>query len=240
MPHTSVPTSWFRDPLDQAIRKLVRPSTMLTRRKELTILKELPREVFEDFMSTLSEGDAEGLARDLVTQKLVPTTTTAALHHFKYVIKRWSVSDKLFHLESLDPAPKVTAQVETIGVGEEDVFAVEAILESRQKGNVTQFLIKWEGWSEDYNSWEPAAHIDPSIVAVFLGQPPPPRLPASHPKRGAGGARAQLSRAAEKRGEIPQSISMVCGCVMVHFKQSRKEEHMPSLKLVFQVLTLTK
>ena len=49
VPTTSCPTLWFRAPLDKAIKKLVRPSTANTRRKELVIKTSLPLEVFEDF-----------------------------------------------------------------------------------------------------------------------------------------------------------------------------------------------
>eukprot|EP00966_Prymnesium_polylepis_P106963 2476951-Prymnesium_polylepis.1 len=42
VPSTSCPTSWFRDPLDTAIKSAVRPATALTRRKELTVSFQLP------------------------------------------------------------------------------------------------------------------------------------------------------------------------------------------------------
>ena len=58
---TSCPTSWFRDPLDAAIKKLIRPSTALTRRKELEIKLQIPRDVFEDWISPLAELDAWSL-----------------------------------------------------------------------------------------------------------------------------------------------------------------------------------
>ena len=105
VPTTSCPTSWFRAPLDKAIQKLVRPSTARTRRKELVIKTSLPLEVFEDFMSPLSSGDAEGLTRDS-DNRLVPTSTTTSVRHYKYLVKKGSVSDRLFHLQTLDPEPK--------------------------------------------------------------------------------------------------------------------------------------
>ena len=56
---------------------------MLTRRKEITIKMQLPRSVFEDFLSPLSEGDAEGLKRDEATGALIPTKVTRVLIHFR-------------------------------------------------------------------------------------------------------------------------------------------------------------
>ena len=186
VPQVSLPISWFRDPLDEAIKKVVRPSTALTRRKELVIKMKVPREVFEDFMSPLQPADCgtvanhKGLSRDPVTNKLVPTKTTSALHHFKYEIERGGVSNRLFHLQTLDPPtpkpPKPRMPVVApllLAVGEEDVFEVETILDCRPvgRGNKKEYLIKWVGW-DGYDSWEPAGDIHPELVATFHGQPP--------------------------------------------------------------------
>ena len=70
----------------------------------------MPREIFEELMSELVEGDAEGLLRDAATQQLGPTSTTAALHHWKYTIKRGSVLDRLFRLQTMDPTPSAAPQ----------------------------------------------------------------------------------------------------------------------------------
>ena len=122
-PRTSVPTAWFRKQLDDSIKKLVRPSTALTRRKELTLLTSLPREVFEEFMQPLMPGDAEGLNRDLVTNQLIPTKVTAKLNHYKYSIKRGSVTDRLFSLQQLDPEPKASPRpaAERATIGEDGI-----------------------------------------------------------------------------------------------------------------------
>jgi hypothetical protein len=250
IPETSCPTSWFRDPLDAAIKNAVKPATMLTRRKEISIKMQLPRSVFEDFLSPLTEGDAEGLKRDEATGLLIPTKVTAAVRTYKYLIKRGSVSDRLFHLQTFDPSPRAPSTrtatgVQIVQAGEEDVWEVEAIIEAR-KTKRAEWLVKWEGWSEAYNSWEPRAHINPALIAEFEGKPPPPPPAApkeqrvSLPKRGAGCARANLTLAAAQRGEIPQSISMVCGNVSVELQESVTQAYMPKATLTFQVLTMDK
>ena len=60
------------------------------------------------------------------------------------------------------------------------------------------------------------------------------------PKRGAGAARARLSGAEQRRGGVPQSISMVCGNVTIQLKESATQERMPTLTLTFFVLTMDK
>lgn len=229
-------------PLDKAIQKLVRPSVAHTRRKELAIKTSLPLEVFEDFLSPLAPGDAEGLKRDS-NDRLIPTSTTSSVRHYKYLIKKGSVSDRLFQLQTLDAEPKqpsrAPAQVEQIG--ENSVYEVDSIVGSRQQGKRKQYRVRWLGYTQEHDTWEYKSNINPDLVAAFEGGPPPQRahVPVL-PHRGAGAARARLSMAEQRRGGVPQSMSMVCGNVIIHLKESVKQTHMPSLRIIFYVLTMDK
>ena len=111
----------------------MRPATALRRRKEIKVNVSLPRKVFEDFMSPLTPEDAEGLERDPATGWLLPTKTTATLRKFRYSIKRGSVSDRLFHLEDMDPPPKPSSRptAQRAQIGEDGVYEVESILGKR-------------------------------------------------------------------------------------------------------------
>lgn len=40
-----------------------------------------------------------------------------------------------------------------------DAYDVECIVDERIKGKKTEFLVKWEGWSADDNTWEPLEHV---------------------------------------------------------------------------------
>ena len=260
---TSCPTSWFRDPLDAAIKKLIRPSTALTRRKELEIKLQIPRDVFEDWISPLAESDAWSLTWDSVQKKLVqssdtglkrdsqghllPTRSSAAARRFEYVMKKGSVSDRLFHLQDLDPPPpakskeRMSSEVETAQIGEDNVYEVEELRSSRVKGKRTQYQVKWLGWADEYMTWEWTSRVHPDLVAAFEGKPTPVprRAPAAVlPKRGHGCARARLSDAEQRRGGVPQTISMVCGNVIIKLKESRSDAYMPYLRLIFYVLTM--
>ena len=65
----------------------------------------MPRAAFEEIMAPLKQGDAEGVERD-ESGNLVPTKETASLLRFNYTIRKGSVSDRVFNLESLEEAPK--------------------------------------------------------------------------------------------------------------------------------------
>ena len=231
-----------------SIKLVVRLATAVTRRKELEVCHPLPRTLFEELMAPLKEGDTtEPLKRDAATGWLLPTKVTSALRKYTFTIRKGSVADRFFHLHSLDappplstPAPPSTQQ--TAQIGEENVYAVEHIIRKRALKKRTQYLVKWVGWPEDQSTWEYASNIHPDLVRAFEGKPPP-RQRRSAPlayKRGEGCARARLSAAEQKRGGVPQTISMVCGNIKVIYKESTNPEVVPTLKLIFYVLTMDK
>ena len=61
---------------------------------------------------------------------------------------------------------------------EDDVYKVLAILDARGSDSAEMkrmgwavgtpvFLVAWEGWTADWNTWEPAANINPSLIADY-------------------------------------------------------------------------
>lgn len=258
-----MPRSWFAEPFLQAIKTAVRPCTAMTRRKELHVQMPLPRPVFEDFLAPLAGKDAvamvwdkkakklvegsEGLRRD-ATGALVPTRESKTLRRFEFAIRKGEISDKLFQLQSLDPPPPPPPKVskpppQIAQIGEEGVYEVETIRARRTSGTRTQYLVKWQGYGEEMNTWEPPSHIHPALVAAFNGEPPaapPPPSTAVLPHRGAGCARARLSAAAQRRGEVAQTVSMVCGNVLVSLSESKLQAQMPRVHIVFKVLSIDK
>ena len=52
------------------------------------------------------------------------------------------------------------APLEPIDIEGELEYEVEAILDAYGRGKRRKWLIKWEGWSSDYNTWEPLEHLD--------------------------------------------------------------------------------
>ena len=250
-PSTSCPSRWFRDPFDKALKKLVRPATSHTRRKEVIIRMKMPRETFEEILKPLQEGDVEGFRRDTATGRLIPTSTTATLRKFEYTIKKGSVSDRLFHLDTLDPPPPPAVRAskrkatEMLDAGEEDVYKVESIRDSRMTGKRTEYLVKWQDWPEDTNTWEPASHLNPNDIREFKGLPikAAPTVsslaPALH-RRGTGAARARLSVAEQRRGAVPESISMICGNPVAKLSERLDGSTMPVAEFKLLVLTMDK
>lgn len=53
-------------------------------------------------------------------------------------------------------------------MAEEEEYSVEKILDKRTKGGKTEYLIKWEGYPDSENTWEPDENLDcPDIISAF-------------------------------------------------------------------------
>ena len=100
-----VPAAWFEIPFEKALKKSIRPPTAQTRRKEITLKMVFPRVLFEELMASLSERDVPEITRtEGPNPQLIPTKTTAATRWFTYLVRKGSVSDKLFRFHERDPA----------------------------------------------------------------------------------------------------------------------------------------
>lgn len=66
----------------------------------------------------------------------------------------------IFHISLLEPAPQ-NAQIETQIQLEEhpEEYEVEQILDSRQHGNQTEYLIRWKNYGPQDDTWEPLRNL---------------------------------------------------------------------------------
>jgi hypothetical protein len=53
---------------------------------------------------------------------------------------------------------------------QEDVYEVEAVVKARKKRKGMQYLIKWKGYDEADNSWEPAENVSEELIAQYHGE----------------------------------------------------------------------
>lgn len=52
--------------------------------------------------------------------------------------------------------------------GDDDItYEVEAVLDSRRTAKGTQYLIKWKGYDEEQNTWEPASNVSTDLIRDF-------------------------------------------------------------------------
>jgi hypothetical protein len=68
-------------------------------------------------------------------------------------LRRYKESDEFPDRVQVDrPAPVTT-------IGDDDAWYVEGLVGKRKKGNTIEYLVKWEGYPDWENSWEPAAAL---------------------------------------------------------------------------------
>ena len=51
------------------------------------------------------------------------------------------------------------------GIAGESVYVIEAFMDSKGLGKSLQYLVKWEGYAADKNTWEPAAQLKRDMTA---------------------------------------------------------------------------
>lgn len=95
-------------------------------------------------------------------KKLGPFTVTRRISDSNYELRLPDTMriHPIFHISLLEAAPAGARLQEKVEVEAlEGEYEVEAIWGSRKKGSVTEYLIKWLGYDELENTWEPAKHL---------------------------------------------------------------------------------
>lgn len=65
--------------------------------------------------------------------------------------------------------------------GEDDVYLVERIMQAWGPRRRRQYLIRWEGWGPEFDSWEPACNVSAELREEFEG--PRRSRRRRHPRR---------------------------------------------------------
>jgi hypothetical protein len=61
-----------------------------------------------------------------------------------------------------DPQQPLTERPAPVTIEGKEEYMVEAILDNKRRGNKWLYLIKWEGYGPEHNSWEPEENLQHS------------------------------------------------------------------------------
>jgi len=130
--------------------------------------------------------DAKNLTTTHPTTKLAPKhygpfLVTAAISHTSYRLKlppQWKIHN-VFHASLLTPyketpehGPNFPEPSPELINGEPE-WEVEQIMNTRRRHNQLQYLVRWKGFSEAHDSWEPTAHVHADhLIDTYYWQNP--------------------------------------------------------------------
>lgn len=80
--------------------------------------------------------------------------------------RRKSLAGRTFSTACALPSRVASTADEVQG---DEYFQVEEILDSRRRGRRVEYLVKWEGYGHEHDSWEPVAHFEkcPEMLQQF-------------------------------------------------------------------------
>ncbi len=130
--------------------------------------------------------DAKNLTTTHPTAKLAPKCygpflVTAAISHTSYHLKlppQWKIHN-VFHASLLMPYKETSEHSPNFPepspelINGELEWEVEQIMNTRRRCNQLQYLVRWKGFSEAHDSWEPTAHIHANhLIEAYYQQNP--------------------------------------------------------------------
>ena len=184
------------------VHQSVRPFKSLSAEAQLTQLKQACEEakealrkaadlVLPTHFEPYQKGDKVWLeGHNLVTthpsSKLAPRrygpfSITRVVSCTSYQLKlppQWRIHD-VFHATLLTPYKETTLNGQSYQEPAPDLidgqpeWEVESILKVRRRRNQLQFLVRWKGFSEAHDSWEPAKdiHADERVMEFYKRHP---------------------------------------------------------------------
>ncbi|KAH7562940.1 reverse transcriptase [Bipolaris maydis] len=116
----------------------------------------------------------------------------------------------IFHKKLLEPAPQDAELAEDIEL-ENDEYMVEAVKDLRKIGRQWKYLVKWQGWPDSQNTWEPEGNLTncKELIRAYHRQHPEKRGPGPLGKGSNQGTKNRKSQPVTSPDQSTVRIAMV-------------------------------
>ena len=116
----------------------------------------------------------------------------------------------VFHKKLLEPAPQEAELLQDVEL-EDDEYVVEEVKDLRKIKGQWKYLVKWEGWPESHNTWEPEGNLTncKSLVREYHRKHPQKRGPDSRRKGSSQKDRKKKIQPVTSPGQSRVRIAMV-------------------------------
>ncbi|KAH7548622.1 reverse transcriptase [Bipolaris maydis] len=171
---------------------------------------------------TFKEGDKVFLSRqNLKTKRPCKKLDNLRVGPFEILEKIGPVNYKLrlppgmkvhpiFHKKLLEPAPQDAELAEDIEL-ENDEYMVEAVKDLRKIGRQWKYLVKWQGWPDSQNTWEPEENLTncKELIRAYHRQHPERRGPGPQGKGSNQGTKDRKNQPVTRPDQPTARIAMV-------------------------------
>jgi hypothetical protein len=102
-------------------------------------------------------------------QKLGPYIIKKKLSDVSYELELTSRTriHPVFHVSLLEPVPDKLRQTAYEQEIDSTIYQVEEILDDKLEDGIRKYLIKWENYGPEDNTWEPAEQFDPKLIQEY-------------------------------------------------------------------------
>ncbi|XP_039676227.1 chromobox protein homolog 1-like isoform X2 [Perca fluviatilis] len=124
--------------------------------------------------------------------------------------------------EEQPAAPPAAAETAAVKEEEEKEYVVEKMLDRRVVNGRVEFLLKWKGFSDEDNTWEPQDNLDVDLITEYMQKHKEKEEKKKEKKKGKRKVVSEASGDSEERGSKRKEEEVSEGKRLLQTEESHK------------------